>query len=129
MALPSWGEPSGAEMRPVAEMSDEEVLRLADLRLTPTQDRSLSRLLDRQQAGILSEQERSELVALMQVYQTNLLRKAEALAEAVRRGPGAAVTVSIAWAGIGGRRWPIPRPAPEGTPRCCSPEPRSGAAP
>ena len=74
------------ESRPVSEISDNEVLRLADLQLVPVQDRRLSLLLDKQQAGTLTDPERTELLALMQVYEANLLRQAEALAEAVRRG-------------------------------------------
>jgi hypothetical protein len=77
----AWGE-----SRPVSELSDAEVMKRTDLRLEPSQDRRLSELLDKQQAGTLTEQERSELLALMQVYEANLLRQAEALAEAVRRG-------------------------------------------
>ncbi len=74
------------ESRPVSEMSDNEVLRLADLQLVPAQDRRLSLLLDKQQSGTLTDQERTELLALMQVYEANLLRQAEALVEAVQRG-------------------------------------------
>ena len=70
----------------VGELSDEEVLGFTELRLNPEQDRRLSQLLDRQQAGTLLEQERTELLTLIQVYEANLLRQAEALAEAVRRG-------------------------------------------
>jgi len=54
--------------------------------MEPTQDQRLSTMLDRQQAGELTEAERPELLALMQVYQEGLLRKAQALHEAVRRG-------------------------------------------
>ena len=39
-----------------------------------------------QQAQKLSVPEQTELLALMQVYQEGLLRKAQALREAVRRG-------------------------------------------
>lgn len=46
----------------------------------------LSKLLDRQQAGKLSDAERHALAALMQVYHENLVRKAQALGEAVCRG-------------------------------------------
>lgn len=59
---------------------------LADLQMDPAQDQRLSTLLDQQQARQLRAEERVELVALMQVYQEGLLRKAQALAEAVRRG-------------------------------------------
>jgi hypothetical protein len=46
----------------------------------------LSDLLGRQQAGLLTDAERAELSKLMQVYQTKLLQKVQALHEAVRRG-------------------------------------------
>ncbi|MBI4552734.1 MAG: hypothetical protein HY710_10765 [Candidatus Latescibacteria bacterium] len=70
----------------VSDLPDEEVLKLADLQLDPEQDHRLSQLLDKQQAGQLTEQERTELLALMQVYEAKLLCQAEALVEAVRRG-------------------------------------------
>lgn len=54
--------------------------------MKPKQERRFSLLLERQQAGELSDAERSELLALMQLYQEGLLRKAQALHEAVRRG-------------------------------------------
>ena len=72
--------------RPVSTLSDAEVAQLSNLQLPPAMDRRLSELLDRQQAGTLDDPSRTELVGLMEVYQANLLRKAEALAEAVRRG-------------------------------------------
>ena len=67
-------------------LSDAEVLALTDLQLPAAQDQRLSALLDRQQVGALTEQERAELAALFHRYQEGLLRKAQALAEAVRRG-------------------------------------------
>ena len=72
--------------RPMAGLSDREVTELAELQLPRAQDRRLSKLLDRQQGQGLIETERSELQALMQQYQHGLLRKAEALNEAVQRG-------------------------------------------
>jgi predicted DNA-binding protein len=74
------------EDRPVAEWSDEEVLEAADLNLSAEDDRRLSELLYKQQAGTLTEGERGELSGLMLVYQEGLLRKAQGLSEAVRRG-------------------------------------------
>lgn len=82
-------QPLGAELttgKPVAELSDSEVLAAADSQMEPAQDRRFSELLDKQQAGSLTISERSELMALMQVYQEGLLRKAQALNEAVHRG-------------------------------------------
>ena len=54
--------------------------------MKPGEDRRLSDLLSKQQGGFLAETERLELTALMQLYQEGLLRKAQALAEAVQRG-------------------------------------------
>lgn len=54
--------------------------------MTPGQDRQLSAWLHRQQTGDLSDMERAEMLALMQVYLEGLLRKAQALHEAIRRG-------------------------------------------
>jgi hypothetical protein len=50
------------------------------------QSQRLSELLDRQQAGKLTLDEQPELWVLMRVYERGQLHKAEALAEAVRRG-------------------------------------------
>lgn len=71
---------------PVSTLSDEQVLALTELQMEPDQDARLSELLDRQQAGLLVEDERLELQTLMQIYQEGLLRKATALSEAVKRG-------------------------------------------
>jgi hypothetical protein len=75
-----------ATVTPITELTDEEVLSQAELQMAPNQDRRLSALLHRQQAGKLSDTERAEMLALMQVYLEGLLRKAQALCEAVRRG-------------------------------------------
>ena len=71
---------------PLSEAPDGEVLALSELTMEPAQDKRLGLLLERQQAGELRADERVELMALMQVYQEGLLRKAQALGEAVRRG-------------------------------------------
>ena len=82
--------PLGTSVLPtegMVERSDEQVLAAADdPGLSMEEDRRLSELLQRQQAGTLTTLERPELTGLMEVYQTQLLRKAEALREAVRRG-------------------------------------------
>jgi hypothetical protein len=70
----------------VTDLSNEEVLALADLQMDTDVDRKLSQLLDKQQTGTLTEPERIELIRLMQLYQSSLLQKAEGLAEAVHRG-------------------------------------------
>ncbi|MBW4579995.1 MAG: hypothetical protein KME42_10540 [Tildeniella nuda ZEHNDER 1965/U140] len=74
------------DVEPVSDLSDEQVLALTELQMEPDQDAWLSELLDRQQADLLAENERSELQTLMQIYQEGLLRKATALNEAVKRG-------------------------------------------
>jgi hypothetical protein len=73
-------------VRVITELPDAELLELVELEMPPAQDQTFSRLLQKQQEGRLSDQERSELVSLMQLYQEGLLRKAQALREAVRRG-------------------------------------------
>lgn len=78
--------PEAAALEPVSALSDEEVMALVELQMEPKQDARLSELLDRQQSGILTEEERLKLQALMQIYQEGLLRKATALSEAVQRG-------------------------------------------
>jgi hypothetical protein len=85
LSLPSLHQDSDV-VPPIETVSDAEVLALAALELPPAQDRRLSALLEEQQAGSLTAAERSELLTLMQAYQEGLLRKAQALQEAVRRG-------------------------------------------
>jgi ATP-dependent exoDNAse (exonuclease V) alpha subunit len=77
---------STGSIRDVASLTDEEVQDLAELQMLPAQDRRVSALLQKQQAQALSVHERAELFTLMQVYQEGLVRKAQALREAVRRG-------------------------------------------
>lgn len=72
-------------LAPISLLSDADVLALTDLQMVPVQDIRLSELLDRQQAGILTDLDRSDLQLLMQIYQEGLLRKATALSEAVKR--------------------------------------------
>src|SRR5437868_13149342 len=77
---------SGGNYPTVSTMSEQEVIELSELQMEPRQDRRFGKLLDKQQAGTLNAREQSELLALMQFYQESLLRKAQALGEAVRRG-------------------------------------------
>ncbi len=78
--------PEAANLEPVSELADEQVMALTELQMEPEQDTRLSDLLDRQQSGILTDTEHLELQTLMQIYQEGLLRKATALSEAVKRG-------------------------------------------
>jgi len=67
-------------------LDDDAVLAQADSAWVSEADRRFSDLLQRQQAGELTELDRAELQALLSAYQVALLRKARALNEAVRRG-------------------------------------------
>ncbi|MGH7964814.1 MAG: hypothetical protein ACRERD_23870 [Candidatus Binatia bacterium] len=78
--------PQPETVRPVTELADEDILALTELQMDAKQDRRLSTLLEKQQAGDLTDADRPELLALMQLYQEGLVRKAQALHEAVRRG-------------------------------------------
>jgi hypothetical protein len=87
LSLSSLELPPLEESPPNLEsLSDAQVLTLTHLQMAPKQDARLSVLLDRQQADALTVEERDELDNLMSHYEIGLLRKAEALAEAVRRG-------------------------------------------
>lgn len=84
--LSPLGSSLSATLKPVEELSDNEVLEVAELQMAEAQGERLGKLLDRRQAGELSEYERNELASLMQVYYESLVRKARGMAEAVRRG-------------------------------------------
>ena len=85
LSLPSL-ETLAAATDSVTNLADDALLQMTELQLPPDQDRQLSVLLDKQQAGQISSAEKTELQSLMQLYQEGLLRKSQALAEAVRRG-------------------------------------------
>ena len=83
LSLKPWSTALEGDIR---QYGDEEVLKACDLELAAEDDRLLTELLRRQQAEALSVHEQAELASLMQVFQEGLVRKAEALREAVRRG-------------------------------------------
>jgi len=66
--------------------SNQEILALASLTMDEIQDKRLETLQTKGKQTDLSEAERYELMALMQIYQIGQLRKSEGLVEAVRRG-------------------------------------------
>ena len=70
---------------PVSALADDEVLTLASGQMEATQGQRLSALLEKQQEGLLAQNERSELLALIQLYEQLWIHQSEALAEAVRR--------------------------------------------
>jgi hypothetical protein len=85
LTLQPLGSPIGFG-EPLTSWSDDEVLAAVDAQLDPADDERLSILLDNQQAGSLATAELAVLSDLMHLYQAGLLRKAQALREAVRRG-------------------------------------------
>jgi predicted transcriptional regulator len=74
------------KLEAILDLSNEQVMMLTELEMKPLQDAKLSELLDKQQSGTLTPEEPQELEYLMQIYREGLLRKATALAEAVKRG-------------------------------------------
>ena len=71
---------------PVRDLSDSEVIQLADSMMEQQASQRFSELLDKQQSGTMTSDESHILLALLQEYQDGQLRKAEALNEAVKRG-------------------------------------------
>jgi hypothetical protein len=71
---------------PVKDLSDEAVLALTQVQMESDAANRLGELLEKQREETLGENERPELLALMQVYEQLWLRQAEALAEAAKRG-------------------------------------------
>ena len=67
-------------------LSDAEVLELANLKMSRTQDRRLSQLLENQRESRITTSEKIELEGLMGLYHLSNLRKAQGIVEAVRRG-------------------------------------------
>ncbi len=66
--------------------TDEEVLDLANLKMTAKQDKRFSILLAKQRESEITSPERKELRTLMQIYETSTLRKAIGIGEAIKRG-------------------------------------------
>lgn len=72
--------------RPLAACSDDEVLALAKMKMSAAENKRLSELLGKQREETITPLERNELDAVLRVYQVGNLRKAQGIAEAVRRG-------------------------------------------
>jgi len=75
-----------SELADFSQMTDDEILRLADSRMPVDQSKRMGDLLDLQREGEADRLERAELGMLMHFYETGQLLKAGAMAEAVRRG-------------------------------------------
>lgn len=72
--------------RPVETLSDEEVLALTELQMAPEEQSRLSDLLERNREDELDAEAERQLDELMHLYESGLIRKAEALRVAVQRG-------------------------------------------
>ncbi len=73
------------ELKTLESFSDEDVLALADLRLTPQEDQRLHELLELNGEGQLTEDDKRELDELMKIHDEGMLKKSMGWAEAVRR--------------------------------------------
>ncbi|MGI0494116.1 hypothetical protein ACN4EG_20215 [Alkalinema pantanalense CENA528] len=71
--------------RPIATLSDAEIISLALAKMSAEQHERLGDLQAKGKEAGLTESERYELLALLQIYQLGLLRKSEAIAEAKHR--------------------------------------------
>lgn len=72
--------------RPVTTLSDAEVILVSEMMLPENLDKELSELLAMNRENELDEKGRLRLDEIMAVYGKGQLRKAQALAEAVKRG-------------------------------------------
>jgi hypothetical protein len=70
---------------PITELSDNAVLELVDAKINEVQNQRLGDLQYKGKTAGLTDAERYELLALLQIYQLGQLRKSEALTEAIRR--------------------------------------------
>ncbi len=68
------------------QLTDSEVLELAELKMEAGQNQRLGDLQTKGKTQSLTKLESIELFVLLQVYQLGQLRKSEGLAEASRRG-------------------------------------------
>lgn len=84
VSLPDLG--GAATLPPITSLSDEEISALTHAQMENKQNQRFSDLLDMQQRGVLTDEERAELHGLYQTYLRLWLRQSEALAESVQRG-------------------------------------------
>lgn len=70
----------------ISSLSDDEVLELANLKLSKQQDERISKLLENQRESRITTSEKIELEGLMGLYRMGNLRKAQGCLEAAQRG-------------------------------------------
>ncbi len=83
--LAEWLDLAAAEL-PVEALDDADLLALCDVRLAAEEQAELSALLASQREGLLDAVGRARLDERMERHDRLLLRKAQALREAVTRG-------------------------------------------
>jgi hypothetical protein len=83
--LAEWLDRAAAEL-PVEALEDADLLALCDLQLSPAEQAELDALLAQNREGELDEAGKRRLDAVMEAYDRRLLRKSQALREAVGRG-------------------------------------------
>ena len=83
--LSDWLEKVSSEID-VEKLSDNEVLALAELQLSPAQQELMNDFQEKNGEGQLTNNEKIQFDALMEVYEDALLRKSQALRVAVERG-------------------------------------------
>ncbi|MCP4352481.1 MAG: hypothetical protein GY795_44045 [Desulfobacterales bacterium] len=87
MMWPAWGDMLKSDLfSPVTNLSDAEILELADLKMDQNQNERLGQLQSQGKTSGLTPTEQFELLTLIHLYQIGQVRKSEGLAEAVRRG-------------------------------------------
>jgi hypothetical protein len=72
--------------RAIEQLSDAQVLALCDRMMTDDDQTEMSQLLEQHREGLLTDPAQQRLDALMQIYRTGMVRKAEAWKIAVERG-------------------------------------------
>ena len=83
--LSDWLEKVSSEID-VEKFSDSEVLALTELQMSPAQQKLMDEFQEKNGEGELTDDERRQFDALMEIYEDALLRKAQALRVAVERG-------------------------------------------
>lgn len=83
--LTDWIDQSVSEL-PIETLTDADILALADMTLAEHDQEEMADLLDAQREREITPTGRIRLDELMQVYRRGMVRKSEALKEAVLRG-------------------------------------------
>ena len=83
--LLEWLDRAAAET-PLETLADSQILALCDLQMEANQQEEMSHLLALNREAQLKEKEQERLDELIQLYRRGLVRKAQALQIAVKRG-------------------------------------------